>query len=189
MPLRILGIAGSLRERSFNRAVLRAAVALAPDDTEIGIFDLAGIPLFDQDHESTPPARVVELKHQVRAADAVLFVTPEYNYSIPGVLKNAIDWGSRPYGDNVWQGKPAAVMGATVGVLGTSRAQYHLRQILVALDMPTLHRPEVMISQAPERFDERGELVDPKARELVRRLLVELAAWTRRLTPGPRSGS
>ena len=123
----ILGTAGSLRRDSYNRAALRAAQALAPTEATIDVFDLQGIPPFNQDDEQHPPAPVADLKTRIRAADAILMVTPEYNYSIPGVLKNAIDWASRPYGDSAWEGKPVAVMGASVGTLGTARAQYHLR--------------------------------------------------------------
>jgi chromate reductase len=123
-PIAIFGIAGSLRQGSYNRATLRAAERLVPEGARLDLFDLAGIPPFNQDDERNPPARVVELKRSVRAADAVLLVTPEYNYSIPGVLNNAIDRASRPYGDNSWDGKPVAVMGASV------------------------NRPEVMISNA-----------------------------------------
>ena len=121
------------------------------------------------------------MKTKVRAADAILFVTPEYNYSVPGVLKNAIDWASRPYGDSAWTGKPAAVMGASVGTLGTARAQYHLRQTFVFLNMHALNQPEVMISNAAERFDQQGNLTDEKTKGLIRQLLQGLIAWTDRL--------
>ena len=134
-PLVILGISGSLRRDSFNRATLRAAQELAPEGSKIETFELDGLPGFNQDDEGQPPAKVVELKQRIRSADAILFVTPEYNYSVPGVLKNAIDWASRPYGDSAWNGKPVAIMGASVGVSGTARAQYHLRQMFVFLNM------------------------------------------------------
>ena len=124
--LKILGIPGSLRKASFNRSALVAAQSLLPAGASLDVFELEGIPVYNQDLDKQPPARVVELKARVRAADAILFATPEYNYSIPGVLKNAIDWASRPYGDSAWQGKPVAVMGASVGILGSARAQYHL---------------------------------------------------------------
>src|ERR1044071_2896556 len=114
-PVRILGIAGSLRRQSYNRAALRAATELVPEGATVDIFELDGIPGFSEDDEQNPPEKVVELKRRIRESDAVLFVTPEYNYSIPGVLKNAIDWASRPYGDSAWNGKPAAIMGASVG--------------------------------------------------------------------------
>ncbi|MGA7146503.1 MAG: NAD(P)H-dependent oxidoreductase [Desulfobacterales bacterium] len=179
--INILGIAGSLRQSSYNRAALRAAKSLVPDNAVLDIFDLDGIPGFNQDDEQNPPERVVELKKRVLAADAILFVTPEYNYSIPGVLKNAIDWASRPYGESVWNGKPAAIMGASIGTLGTARAQYHLRQCCVFLNMFPLNNPEVMIPNAADRFDADGNLVDDKSRQLIAQLLQSLVAWTLRL--------
>ena len=135
------------------------------------------------------PPRVVELKRSIRAADAILLVTPEYNYSIPGVLKNAIDWASRPYGDNSWDGKPVAVMGASLGPLGTARAQYHLRQVFVFLNMHAVNKPEVMISAAAERFDEQGNLKDENTRKLIRRLLESLVEWAQQLDRGKRTGA
>jgi chromate reductase len=183
-PVKILGLAGSLRRASYNRAALRAAQSLVPADATLETIELDGIPGFSQDDEKSPPPRVVELKARVRAADAILIVTPEYNYSIPGVLKNAIDWASRPYGDSAWTGKPVAVMGASVGTLGTARAQYHLRQTFVFLDMYPLNKPEVMIANAAQRFDEQGNLTDEKTRELIGQLLAGLVAWTRRLRGG-----
>jgi chromate reductase len=180
----ILGIAGSLRKSSYNRAALRAAQELVPEGARLEIFELDGIPPFNQDEDGTPPAKVSLLKARIRAADAVLLVTPEYNYSIPGVLKNAIDWASRPYGDSAWDGKPVAVMGATVGTLGTARAQYHLRQVFVFLNMHPLNQPEVMIANAAQRFDERGNLTDENTKELIRKLLQNLVDWARQLQYG-----
>ena len=180
-PITILGIAGSLRRQSYNRAVLRAAAQLAPAGMTIDIFELDGIPGFNQDDEKNPPAKVVELKKRIRAADALLIVTPEYNRSVPGVLKNAIDWATRPYGDNAWSGKPAAIMGASPGMLGTARAQNHLRQIFVSLNVLPLNQPEVMISNADERFDAQGNLTDEKTKDHIRKLLQALADWTERL--------
>ncbi len=188
-PFTILGIAGSLRRGSYNRAALRAAQGLVPDGVTLEIFDLAGIPLFNQDEEGNPPAAVLELKQRIRAADAILLVTPEYNYSIPGVLKNAIDWASRPYGDNAWDGKPVAVMGASTGRIGTARAQYHLRQVFVFINMYAVNRPEVMIPNAAERFDERGNLKDETAKGLIRGLLESLVAWAQQLERGKRAGA
>jgi chromate reductase len=182
-PIRILGIAGSLRRDSYNKAALHAATQLAPPDVTIDVFDLIDIPQFNQDHEHNPPAVVVELKRRIRAADAVLFVTPEYNYSIPGVLKNAIDWASRPFGCNAWSGKPAAIMGAATGGVGTARAQYHLRQIFVYLNIIPLNKPEVMISDAAHRFDLEGNMIHEPTKELIRELVVKLAEWSRRVTP------
>jgi chromate reductase, NAD(P)H dehydrogenase (quinone) len=182
-PVRILGIAGSLRRESYNRAALRAAARLVPDGTTLDIFELDGIPVFNQDDEKKPPAAVVDLKRRIREADAVLIVTPEYNYSVPGVLKNAIDWASRPYGDSAWSGKPAAIMGASVGTIGTARAQYHLRQMFVFLNMFPINQPEVMIGNAASRFDAQGNLIDEATKGFVRQLLENLVAWTRRLAP------
>jgi chromate reductase, NAD(P)H dehydrogenase (quinone) len=180
-PFRILGIAGSLRRESYNRAALRAATQLVPEGATIKIFELDGIPGFNQDEEQNPPPKVVELKRQIRDADAILFVTPEYNYSVPGVLKNAIDWASRPYGDSAWNGKPAAIMGASIGTIGTARAQYHLRQMMVFLNMFPINQPEVMIGNAQERFDAQGNLTDDATKDFIRQLLQNLVEWTRRI--------
>ena len=180
-PVRILGIAGSLRRDSYNRAALRAATELVPEGASLETFELEGIPGFNQDEEQNPPAKVTELKNKIREADAILFVTPEYNYSIPGVLKNAIDWASRPYGDSAWSGKPAAIMGASVGAIATARAQYHLRQIMVFLNMFPINQPEVMIGKAQERFDAQGNLTDDATKEFIRQLLENLVEWTRRI--------
>jgi chromate reductase len=186
-PLTILGIAGSLRKASFNRAALRAAQQLAPEGARLEIFDLEGIPPFNQDEEAQPPERVVQFKQRIRAADAILIVTPEYNYSIPGVLKNAIDWASRPYGDSAWEGKPAAIMGASVGAMGTSRAQYHLRQVFVFLNMYPLNRPEVMIANATKCFDAKGNLTDEDTKAHIQKLLVALVAWAKHHEGGRRA--
>jgi chromate reductase len=180
-PIRILGIAGSLRRKSYNRAALRAAQQLAPEDAVIDIFELDGIPVFSEDDERQPPVKIVELKKRIREADAILFVTPEYNYSIPGGLKNAIDWASRPYGDNAWNGKPVAVMGASLGMLGTARAQYHLRQVFVFLNMLAINQPEVMIANAGQNFDAEGNLTNETTKNSIRQLLANLVGWTRGL--------
>jgi len=180
-PINILGIAGSLRRQSYNRSALRAAQELAPAGVTVNNFELDGIPAFNEDEEKNPPAIVVELKKQIRSADALLIVTPEYNYSVPGVLKNAIDWASRPYGDSAWSGKPAAIMGASIGSIGTARAQYHLRQIFVFLNVFPINQPEVMIGNASERFDANGNLTDDETRGFIRKLLEELVDWTARI--------
>ena len=186
-PIRILGIAGSLRRNSYNRAALRAAQALVPQDAVLDIIDLDGIPVSSEHDERHPPAKVVEFKKRIREADAILFVTPEYNYSIPGGLKNAIDWASRPYGDNAWANKPAAIMGASIGRFGTARAQYHLRQVFVFLNMFTVNQPEVMIGNAAEQFDADGNLTNETSKDLIRRLLAKLVSWTRDLQKGRES--
>jgi len=171
---KILGIVGSLREDSYNRMALKAAQELVPECAELELMELHGIPVFNQDHESEIPDSVVEFKRRIANADAILFATPEYNYSIPGALKNAIDWASRPFGDSAWMEKPAAIMGASVSFLGTTRAQYHLRQILVALNMPVVNQPEVMIGNAAVHFDSDGKLNDDFNRQLIKKLLSEL---------------
>lgn len=177
-PLTVLGFAGSLRKGSYNRAALRAAKELAPPNVTIEPFELDGIPPFNQDEEAHPVAEVVRFKERIRAADAILIVTPEYNYSVPGVLKNAIDCASRPYGDSAWAGKPVAVMGASIGSLGSARAQYHLRQSFIYLNMYSLNQPEVMISNAASKFDQQGNLTDQRTRDLIRKLLDALVEWT-----------
>jgi chromate reductase len=169
--LNILGIVGSLRKNSYNGFALKAAQELLPEGVTLDIAYLHGIPVFNQDEEMTPPSAVLEFKQRILAADAILFATPEYNYSLPGGLKNAIDWASRPYGESAWQGKTAAIMGVSIGNFGTARAQYDLRKILVAFDMPVVVQPEVMIGNATERFDKDGRLTDERSRQLIQKLL------------------
>ena len=173
-PVKILGIAGSLRKASYNKGALRAAQQLCPDGAKIEAIELDGIPPFNQDEERNPPQKVTELKNCIRAADAILLVTPEYNYGLPGVLKNAIDWASRPYGDNAWDGKPVAIMSAALSMGGGVRAQYQLRQSFVFLNMDAVVQPEVAIGNAPQRFDEQGNLTDETSRKLIRQLLENL---------------
>jgi chromate reductase len=181
MALKILAIAGSLRQGSYNKLALKAAVELKPADMDIEIFDIGAIPPYDEDVRAKgfPPV-VQELRDKIRAADALLMSTPEYNYSVSGVLKNAIDWASRPP-DQPFDGKPLAILGASGGRLGTARAQYHLRQIVVFLNMYPINRPEVMIAAANQAFDASGRLTDEGARKLIAELLVNLATWTRQL--------
>ena len=176
----ILGFAGSLRKQSYNKAILAAAVETVPDDASLEVFDLEGIPPFNQDIELQPPDKVKEFKARIRAADAILIATPEYNYSIPGVLKNTIDWASRPYGDNAFEGKPVAVMGASIGTLGTARAQYDLRRSFVFLNMLPLNQPEVMVAFAQDKVDSNGRVTDEKTRKRIKELLENLVSWTRR---------
>ena len=177
--INLLGFAGSLRQKSYNRSLLRACLELLPPDTALEIFDLEGIPVFNQDLEASLPPKVVEFKQKIKAADAILIVTPEYNYSLPGVLKNAIDWASRPSGDNSFQGKNAAIMSASTGMLGGARVQYHLRQSFVTLDMYAVNQPEVFVTFAAQKFDDQGRLVDEKTREVVKVLLRTLIDGTR----------
>jgi chromate reductase len=177
--IKILGIVGSLRKDSYNRSALRAAQELVPDGAVLNLIELHGIPVFNQDDEMSMPPIVLEFKRRILAADAILFATPEYNYSLPGALKNVIDWASRPFGESAWQGKPAAIMGASPGSLGTARAQYHLRQILVAQDMPVVNQPEVMIANAAVRFDQSGNLIDAPTRQIIQKLMAALVRLVR----------
>lgn len=154
---------------------------LCPENAKIEVFDLEGIPPFNQDFENQPPEKVRNFKEKIRAADAVLIATPEYNYSTPGVLKNAIDWASRPYLDNAFDNKPVAIMSASTGMLGGSRSQYHLRQTFVTLNMYPVNDPEVMVPFAKEKIDKDGKITDKKIREKIRELLESLIAWTIKL--------
>jgi len=184
-PLTILGIAGSLRRESYNRALLRAAARLAPPGVALSTFERLGeIPPYDDDVRlaSGLPGPVADLWRRVAEADAVLIACPEYNYGPSGVLKNAIDWISRPPADTPLRHKPVAMMGASTGNFGTARAQLSLRNTLAYLDAYVLARPEVAVFRAAERFDAAGELVDEAGRELVAQLVAGLVDWTRRLS-------
>jgi chromate reductase, NAD(P)H dehydrogenase (quinone) len=184
----VLGIAGSLRRGSYNRALLRSAQSLTPDDMRLDVFDLHDIPFYDADVEKRgDPEPVTELKRRVREADALVIATPEYQHSLPGVLKNALDWASRPPKDPPLRRKPIAMMGATPGRYGTARAQAELRKVLAYDDAVVLNRPEVLVANAGKAFDESGELVDETARELVRELLTALGWWARLLREARRA--
>lgn len=176
--IKILGIAGSVRKESYNRALLREAKNLIPENAEMEIFELdKNIPGFSQDDEQNPPQKILDFKQKIKEADAILFVTPEYNYSVPGILKNTIDWASRPYGQNAFDGKAAAIMGASISNIATARAQYHLRQTFVFLNLHAVNQPEIMVN-ANESFDENGNLTNDKTKELMKKqlqALVELA--------------
>jgi chromate reductase len=176
--LRVLAFAGSLRRNSFNRGLIRAAVAVAPQGMVLETFDLAPIPLYNADVEEKglPPA-VAEFKEKIRAADALLIATPEYNYSVPGLLKNAIDWASRPPNQSPLQKKPAAIMGASGGQMGTARAQLALRQSFVFTETLVLPKPDIYVSHAAKSFDAEGNLTDEKLRERIKMLLDALARW------------
>lgn len=156
----ILIVVGSLRRESFNRKFAEALTRLAPPEVAFAWADIGALPLYDQDDDAHPPAAAVALKAAIRAADGVIFVTPEYNRSIPGVLKNAIDHASRPYGDSAWAGKPAGVIGVSPGALGTALAQQHLRNVLAVLDMPTLGQPEAFVQHREGAYAEDGSLTD-----------------------------
>ena len=177
----ILGFAGSLRKGSYNKALLRAALELLPEDAELEIFDLEGIPPYNMDLESRMPEKVKEFKAKIRAADAILIASPEHNYSIPGVLKNAIDWASRPPGDNSFDSKPVGIMSASPGMLGGARVQYHLRQTFVFLNMYPVNKPEVFVTFAAEKIDDNGRVKDEKTRDKIKELLESLMTWTIKL--------
>ena len=183
--IKVLAFAGSLRKGSYNKALVRAALEVAPESVTIEVFDLEGIPPFNQDFEANPPQIVKEFKEKIRNAEALLIATPEYNYSVSGVLKNAIDWASRPRADTPLEGKPVAIMSASIGRLGGARAQYHLRQTFVFLNMHPVNRPEVMLPDAPHNVDADGRVTNEQTRQLVRQLLEALAAWTIRLRETP----
>jgi chromate reductase, NAD(P)H dehydrogenase (quinone) len=178
---RVAGISGSLRKASYNTAALRAVQELAPESLDIDIVTLEDVPLFNQDVEAEGwPDRVRLLRERVQAADAVIFASPEYNYSITGVLKNAIDWLSRPEGDAPLNGKPAAIVGATPSFVGTARGQAHLRQIVFYNAMPLLPTAEVLIARAGDRFDDEGRLTDEKTRTVLEDMLGKFAEWVER---------
>jgi chromate reductase len=180
--VRILGIAGSLREGSLNRALLRAAVRTAAPDVLLEPADLRGIPVYDADlQRSNEPEQVRLLKAAVRAADAVLFSTPEYNHGLPGVLKNAIDWVSRPPAESPWEGKPVAMMGASDGPWGTVRAQQQLRLAMASVGALAMVRPQLMVAQADRILDPAGEFSDEATLRRVAAHVAALAAWARRL--------
>ena len=182
--LNVMGISGSLRKGSFNTAVLRAAIELAPAGMTIVQHDIRDIPLYDDDVRAKgQPESVQRFRDAIAKADALLVVTPEYNYSLPGVLKNAIDWASRPP-QQPFAGKPAALMGASGGMSGTMRAQYHFRQVAVFLDLHVLNKPEVFVRNAGSLIDAEGKLTDEATRKVIADQLVALAAWTKGLKNG-----
>jgi chromate reductase len=179
--LDIFAICGSLRRASYNGGLLRVARALAPKGMSIEIADIGGMPLFNEDVERQGLPKIVrDFRERIRAADALLIATPEYNYSVPGVLKNAIDWASRPP-DQPLSGKPVAIMGATPGGFGTTRSQHHLRQVFIGVGSHVLAKPELMVSGAAAKFDDKGDLTDEATRKLVVNLLAALAEWARRM--------
>jgi chromate reductase, NAD(P)H dehydrogenase (quinone) len=182
--LRVIGVAGSLRAGSYNRALLRAAQEMAPDALRIEVADLIDLPMFNADVDAHgTPAAVTELRILIRDADALLLVTPEYNHGVPGVLKNAIDWLSQPLRGNVLEGKPTAIMGASTGLAGTARAQSQLRQSFVLTNTPVMLQPEVLVGRAQERFDTGGRLTDEPTRRFLGLFLDQFAAWLVRQRP------
>lgn len=176
-------VVGSLRRESINRRLAQGLERLAGARLQFRQVEIGDLPLYNQDGDASPAPQVVRLRDQIRAADAVLFVTPEYNRSVPGVLKNAIDHGSRPYGQSVWAGKPAGVIGASIGSIGSALAQQHLRNILAYLDMPTLGQPEAFIHVKDGFFDADGNIGEG-SRDFVQGWLDAYADWVERLLGG-----
>lgn len=170
-------LVGSLRKESFNLKLARAMGVIAPQNIKLGVIEIRDLPLYNDDLESNAPVAWTTFRDRVRRADAVLFVTPEYNRSVPGVLKNAIDVGSRPYGKSAFLHKPAAVASLTGGSLGAFGANHHLRQMLVFLDMPTLQQPELYLGGAAKMFDAEGKIADSSTRDLILKFLTAFAGW------------
>ena len=175
-------LVGSLRRGSLNRLAARAIAALAPAGLAFDEVEIGALPLYNEDLEKDPPAQWTAFREQMHRADAVLFVTPEYNRSVPGLLKNAIDVGSRPYGRSVWSRKPAAVVSVSPGAIGGFGANHHLRQSLVFLDMPVLQQPEAYIGQAADLFGDDGSVKNPGTERFLRSFGEAFAAWVERLT-------
>ena len=173
-------LVGSLRKESFNRKMANALIAMAPAPLKLEIVEIRQLPLYNQDDDASPPAPSVAFKARVQRADAVLFVTPEYNRSAPGVLKNAIDIASRPYGKSAWDGKPGAVISASPGAIGGFGANHHLRQSLVFLNVPAMPQPEAYIGHAAKLFNESGELIDDSVRDFASKFLQAFAKWIER---------
>jgi chromate reductase len=177
----ILGISGSGRKSSYNSALLEAAKHLLPPDATLEVVDISRLPLYNQDLEHDMPEIVKELKKKIRGADAILIATPEHNYSITAVLKNAIEWGNRPPRDASWSGKPAAIISASTGLRGGARAQLHLRQIMIDLNMHSINRPLLLVANARDKFNENLQLTDEESRQTLQDVLLTLVEWTRRL--------
>ena len=182
MPKQIGYVIGSLRKESHNRKLANALIKLGPPDFNFKELRIGDLPLYNQDDDRSQAPEVQRFKSELRAVDAVMFVTPEYNRSIPGVLKNALDNASRPYGQNAWAGKPAGIIGASIGAISTAVAQLHLRTILAYLDMPTLGQPEVYIHVKEGFFDDAGNIANSDTRKFLHTWMDKYAAWVKRLT-------
>jgi chromate reductase len=178
--IQVAVLVGSLRQASYNRRLALAIARLAPETFRFEHIDIGNLPLYNQDHDVSLPAPAARLKREIGAAQALLFVTPEYNRSIPGVLKNAIDTASRPYGTNSFAGKPAGVLGASVGAIGTAMAQQHLRNVLSYLDVPTLAQPEAYIHFTEGLIDDAGNVAKEDTRKFLQAWVDRYAAWVRR---------
>ncbi|HKR45286.1 MAG TPA: NAD(P)H-dependent oxidoreductase [Paraburkholderia sp.] len=179
MAYKIAVVVGSLRKDSFNRQLAHAVTSLAPADFTFEYLDIGVLPLYSQEYDADYPEVARRFKQQIEAVDALLFVTPEYNRSIPGGLKNALDWGSRPWGTNSWRGKPGAVLGTSVGATGTALSQQHLRNVLAYLDVPLLGQPEMFIKHDPSRINEKGEIVSEDTRKFLQGFVDTYVAWVK----------
>ena len=175
-------VVGSLRKDSFNRQLARAVEKLVPADFSFKHLEISNLPLYNQDDDANPAEEVKRLKSEIAASQGLIFVTPEYNRSIPGVLKNALDHASRPYGQNAWAGKPAGVIGASIGAAGTSMAQQHLRNVLAYLDVPTLGQPEVFIHVTEGLFDTSGAIGNEGTRKFLQGWMDRYVAWIKKLS-------
>lgn len=181
-PKEIAVLVGSLRKESFNRKMARTLTALAPESLKLEILEIGGLPMYNQDLEEAPPTAWAEFRNRLKLYDGVLFVTPEYNRSVPAVLKNAIDVGSRPHGKNVWNGKPGAVVTVSPGALGGFGANHHLRQSLVSVNVPAMAQPEAYIGGAAKLFDNNGNLTNESTQEFLRKFMNAFAEWVARNT-------
>lgn len=179
MTKKIAVLVGSLRRESYNRKLAKALMALAPETLELELVEIGGLPLFNQDYddEGTTPPVWQEFRQQVKTFDGVLFITPEHNRSVPAALKNALDVGSRPYGQNVWAGKPGGIITLSIGAVGGFGANHHLRQTLVFLDVPTMAQPEAYISNAGQQFNAAGNLSNEATRDYLAKFMNAFAAW------------
>ncbi|MBV6306580.1 NAD(P)H-dependent oxidoreductase [Candidimonas humi] len=177
---RIAVIVGSLRKDSFNRKLARALEKLGPAEFSFEDLDVGGLPLYNQDNDANQAESVKQFKSRIKEAQGVIFVTPEYNRSIPGVLKNAIDNASRPYGQNAFAGKPAGILGISIGAIGTSLAQQHLRNVAAYLDMPTLNQPEVFLQAKEGFFDATGDIGNADTRKFLQGWMNAYAAWVKK---------
>lgn len=183
MAYKIEIVVGSLRRESFNKQLAHALTQLASDEFEFSFLDIGSLPLYSQDYDANFPDVAKQLKARVEAASGLLFVTPEYNRSMPGVLKNALDWGSRPWGTNSWKDKPAAVCGISVGATGTALAQQHLRNVLSYLDVPTLGQPEIFLKHTDAFFDGSGAIANDDTRKFLAAFVQRFEAWVKRHHP------
>lgn len=175
-------IVGSLRKDSFNKKIAKALIALAPESLSLEIVEIDQLQMYNQDLDATPPAEWTDFRNKLKGFDAVLFVTPEYNRSFPAAIKNALDVASRPYGQNVWDGKPGAVISVSPGAFGGFGANHHLRQVLMFLNIPTMPQPEAYIGSAMNLFDKSGNLTSESTREFLKNFMVAYAAWVEKIT-------